>query len=197
MRFSDMNDTETHPWPPFIPDGAELLIMGTFPPKSTRWSMRFYYPNRINDFWRIMGLIFYGDKHHLWDDEARQFRLREIKQMLTEHHIAMNDTGAEVRRLRDNASDKFLEILRPVDLFSLLPQMPRLKAIATTGQKAAEVIASITGTEPPAMGRYVDWDSPQGPIRIYRMPSTSRAYPLSIDKKADFYAEMFRGIGIL
>ncbi|GFI38574.1 hypothetical protein IMSAGC016_00339 [Muribaculaceae bacterium] len=25
-------EIESHPWQPFIPDGAKVLIMGTFPP---------------------------------------------------------------------------------------------------------------------------------------------------------------------
>lgn len=40
---------EYHPWQPFIPDGAKILIMGTFPPGNHRWSMDFYYPNPTND----------------------------------------------------------------------------------------------------------------------------------------------------
>ena len=36
---------ERHPWPPFLPEGAKVLIMGTFPPGNHRWSMNFYYPN--------------------------------------------------------------------------------------------------------------------------------------------------------
>lgn len=46
-----MIPVEIHPFEPYVPDDARLLIMGTFPPKSERWSMEFYYPNRINDFW--------------------------------------------------------------------------------------------------------------------------------------------------
>ena len=50
---------EEHPWEPFIPDGAKVLIMGTFPPGAHRWSMDFYYPNPTNDFWRIMSHVSY------------------------------------------------------------------------------------------------------------------------------------------
>ena len=34
-------------------------------------------------------------------------------------------------------------------------------------------------------------------LEIWRMPSTSRAYPLAIEKKAEFYAGMFRHLGII
>lgn len=62
---------ERHPWPPFIPSDAKVLFLGTFPPGKHRWSMDFYYPNPINDFWRIMGLVFLGDKDALWLPEEK------------------------------------------------------------------------------------------------------------------------------
>lgn len=189
--------TEKHPWEPFIPANAKILIMGTFPPKSVRWSMDFYYPNKINDFWRIMGLIFFGSKDYLLDPATGLFRLPDIKQMLNDKGIALNDTGAEVRRLKDNASDKFLEIVRPVDLQSLLHKMPYCHAVATTGEKAAGVIASLTDTPQPSMGQCVSCRYAGRDLNIYRMPSTSRAYPLALDKKAAYYSEMFHSEGIV
>lgn len=156
--------------------------------------MEFYYPNRTNDFWPMMGLIFFGDRHALFTDGGKQFDLAAIKQLLTEKKIALHDTGHAVRRLMGNASDKFLEIVEPVDLTSLLKQMPECHTIATTGEKAATVVASLTGTEAPRMGMMVT--SAAG-LDIWRMPSTSRAYPLKLEKKAAYYAEMFRKAGIL
>lgn len=189
-------DIETHPFPPFIPPRAKVLIMGTFPPKAVRWSMEFYYPNRINDFWRVMGLVLQGDPGHFIGPD-KQFRLEDIKRELTDRGIALHDTGRQVRRLRDNASDKYLEIVTPVDLGGLLEAMPECRAIATTGQKAAEVIAEITGTEVPRMGECVQADYEGRSLQIWRMPSTSRAYPLALDKKADHYRRMLHGAGIL
>lgn len=55
---------ETHPLEPFLPEGARLLMLGSFPPARQRWSMEFYYPNFQNDMWRIVGLSFFGDKGH-------------------------------------------------------------------------------------------------------------------------------------
>lgn len=185
---------ERHPWPPYIPEGAKVLIMGTFPPQPKRWSMDFYYPNRTNDFWKIMGLLFRGDADALYVKERKAFDLDAIKALLDERHIALNDTGRAVRRLRDNASDKYLEIVEPVPLYDLLSQMPDCRTVATTGEKAAGVIASITSTELPRMGQYV---TAADGLEIWRMPSTSRAYPLALSRKAEYYAELFRHIGIL
>lgn len=187
-------DLESHPWPPFIPDGAKVLIMGTFPPGQHRWSMNFYYPNRTNDFWYMMGLLFKGDRLALCKPGGRQFDLDAIKRLLTERHIALNDTGRVVRRLKGNASDKYLEIVEPVPLHELLAKMPDCHTVATTGEKAAGVIASLTGTEIPKMGTMTT--SADG-LEIWRMPSTSRAYPLPLADKAAYYAFMFRHIGII
>ncbi len=193
---------ETHPFPPFIPEGAKVLIMGTFPPGPHRWSMEFYYPNKTNDFWKIMGLIFYNDAEALFEPASKGFNLEKIKALLTEKEIALHDTGRVIRRLQGNASDKYLEIVEPVDLKSLLDRMPDLKAVATTGEKAAEVLAALTNTFPPKMGAHVSSSSsllnPFGrDFEIWRMPSTSRAYPLAPAKKAEYYAELFRSVGIL
>lgn len=185
---------EIHPWPPFIPRGAKILIMGTFPPQRKRWSMDFYYPNRTNDFWKIMGLIFLGSPQALFDAQKKIYDIEAIKTLMAEKQIALNDTARKVRRLKGNASDKFLEIVEPVPLFDLLSQMPDCRAVATTGEKAAGVVAEITATEIPRKGCMVKSDTG---LEIWRMPSTSRAYPLAVDKKAQFYADMFRHIGIL
>lgn len=177
---------ERHPWEPFIPEGAKVLIMGTFPPGPHRWSMDFYYPNRTNDFWKVCGLLFFGSPDALL--EGKGYNLPKIKAMLTERHIALSDTGRAVRRLKGNASDKFLEIVEPADLQALLERMPECRTVATTGEKAAAVIAGLTGTELPGMGECVT--APDG-IRIWRMPSTSRAFPMPLEKKAEYYRRLF------
>lgn len=187
-------EIETHPWEPFIPAGARVLIMGTFPPGNHRWSMDFYYPNPTNDFWRIMGLIFMGDKNALYDIATKRFDLEAIKRLMTDKKIALNDTAHTVRRLKGNASDKFLEIIEPVNLTELLARMPDCHTVATTGEKAAGVVASLTATEIPKMGQF---ETSASGLEIWRLPSTSRAYPLALEKKAEFYAAMLRHIGII
>lgn len=183
---------EIHPFKPFIPERAKVLIMGTFPPPSTRWSMNFYYPNRTNDFWYMMGLIFYGDRNALLVPGTKNFDLPKIKNLLAEKGIAMNDTGWKIHRQKGNASDKFLEILEPVNLSSLLDRMPLCRAIATTGEKAAQVVAALTDTLPPKIG--VPTTTRDGKIQIWRMPSTSRAYPLKLELKAKAYSKMFETV---
>lgn len=188
-------EIETHPFEPFIPESAKILILGTFPPKPEKWSMVFYYPNKINDMWRIVGLIFFGNPLYFWDSEKRSFKLNDITDFLTENKIALYDTGKEVIRHKDNASDKYLEIVKPIDLFNMLDSSPDIKAVVTTGEKATSVIAGITGNEIPKTGSFTTFTYNGREIKHYRMPSSSRAYPLSLEKKAEIYAGMFRDTG--
>ena len=59
-----MEIIEQHPLKPFTPQHARLLMLGSFPPARKRWSMDFFYPNFINDMWRIYGLCFFEDKDY-------------------------------------------------------------------------------------------------------------------------------------
>lgn len=182
---------ERHPWPPYVPDGARYLFLGTFPPKPERWSMPFFYPNRINDFWRVMGIIFMNDRDALWDSNVRRFDLAAIKSLLDRERIALWDTAMAVRRLRDNASDKYLEIVEPIDLAALLDAHPSINQVIATGEKAATVVASQAGVDVPVIMSPVDCSIGGHPVRLWRMPSTSRAYPLPLEKKADAYRVIF------
>ena len=89
-------DIESHPLQPFIPEGARLLMLGSFPPARHRWSMDFFYPNFQNDMWRIFGLVFFGDKDHFVDNEARTFRREDIIELLNRKCIALYDTATKV-----------------------------------------------------------------------------------------------------
>lgn len=182
---------ESHPWQPFIPSGARYLFLGTFPPQPHRWSMPFYYPNPNNDFWRVMGVVFFADANHFWDADARCFRMQQIIDFLTEKHIAMGDTAQRVRRLRDNASDKFLEIVEPLDLNQLLLENPSITTIIATGEKAAATI--VGDSQVPAIGVPTPLHRGGRDVTLLRMPSTSRAYPLPLAKKAATYATIFQG----
>lgn len=200
--MNQLSSVEYHPLEPFLPKGTRLLMCGTFPPKQNRWSMHFYYPNFINDMWRIFGLIYFGSKDALVDMERRTFKVEKIKFLLSEHHIALSDTGKEVTRIKDNASDKWLQIDKPIDLAATLAMIPDCIAVATTGEKAASIIASLTGTELPKIGTYCQCElsMPDGTVRNFRhwrMPSSSRAYPMKLEIKADYYRKMLDSTGLL
>ena len=189
--------TEPHPFEPFLPANAKVLMLGSFPPQEKRWSIRFYYPNYINDMWRIIGLVFFGDKDRFVDASARKFKLEEIVDFCSSKGIAMYDTACEVRRLKDNASDKFLEVVTPTDIPALLRKIPGCKAIVTTGEKATMTLCETFGTVSPAVGEYSPITMDGRSLRLYRMPSSSRAYPLPLNGKAAVYRRLFEDIGVL
>lgn len=187
--------TETHPLEPFLPPHATLLFLGSFPPPKARWSMDFFYPNYINDFWRIMGLLFADDKRYFEAEEGKRFHQERIVDFAERKGFAFYDTACGVRRLKDNASDKFLEIVRPTDICSLTNRLPQLKAIVTTGEKATDILCSQLSIDvPPAVGHSTP--APALGIELYRLPSSSRAYPLALEKKALAYRAMFVRYGI-
>ncbi|MCH5220379.1 MAG: uracil-DNA glycosylase family protein [Muribaculaceae bacterium] len=192
--MTEEKQIEIHPFEPYLPVDAKVLIMGTFPPQPKRWSMEFFYPNRTNDFWPMMALIFKGDRKALLARDGKTFDLDAIKALLYRHHIALYDTGHKIRRLKDNASDKFLDIIEPVDLYGVLERIPKCKTIGTTGEKAANIIANLTHSEAPAMG--CKTITPDG-LSHWRLPSTSRAYPLALEKKAEYYRRMFQSVGLV
>lgn len=166
-----------------------MLFLGSFPPQPHRWNMPFYYPNWINDFWRIMGLIHFGDKEHFCLSAEKRFDEAAIRAFCTAEGLAFYDTACEVKRLRDNASDAFLEVVRATDIPALLRQIPTCRTLVTTGEKASTLAADAFGCSVPPVGGSVDI----GPIRFWRMPSTSRAYPLPLEKKAQAYRLLFEG----
>ena len=235
---------ERHPFQPFLPEGARMLFLGSFPPQPHRWCMPFYYPNWINDFWRIMGLIHFGDKDHFCLTREKRYDEASIRLFCADAGLAFYDTACEVRRLRDNASDAFLEVVTPTDIPALLERIPRCQTLITTGEKATSVVAERFGCPVPSVGEYVDigtdglgtnelWTDgvacarlcdvgtdgvapddlcatgmdvssqagreglihsalvSAGRLRFWRMPSSSRAYPLSLERKADFYRKLF------
>ncbi|MBR3011708.1 MAG: uracil-DNA glycosylase family protein [Bacteroidales bacterium] len=158
-----------------------------------------------------------------------------VKGFCSEKGIALFDTATEVRRLNDNASDKFLEVVTPTDIPALLAQIPECRAVVTTGQKATDVLLAAcspagqgASRAPAALGTSrdpADFGDPAAPgfagagatagiaappvggcvpaviagraVDFWRMPSTSRAYPLPLDRKADAYRHLFTALGLL
>ncbi len=179
--------TEKHPLKPFLPHSAKVLMLGSFPPPMKRWKMSFYYPNFQNDMWRVMGIVFYDDPLHFIDVNKKTFRQDEIVDFLTVKGIAIYDSAVEIERGNNDASDANLQVIERVNLSEILAQIPDCKAIVATGGKSAEIVADILGVKTPAVGVFVEANCCGRLIRLYRMPSTSRAFPMKIDVKARAY----------
>lgn len=187
---------EEHPLQPFLPSNGKMLFLGSFPPPKARWSMEWFYPNWINDFWRILGLIHFADKSHFEVKGEKRFNKEFVVSFCEGKGMAFFDTARKACRLKDNASDNFLEILEPTDVFALLEQMPSCNIVVTTGGKASEEICSYfkskgIDVEIPKVGENVTISSEYWNGTWWRMPSSSRAYPMKLEKKAEYYKLLF------
>lgn len=126
----------------FLPPGEyEIADAGKFSASKSSLEHGFYYPNIQNDMWRILGLIFYGNKDAFLRDK-KAFSEEKAKAFCREKGIGIGDTAMEVIRLKANASDKFLEVVRPIDPEKVLSQIPECVAIVVTGQKAMDTLLS-------------------------------------------------------
>lgn len=190
-------ETERHPLRPFLPANARLLMLGSFPPQRKRWSMDFYYPNLQNDMWRIFGLLFMEDREAFVVEGQKRFDRERLVAFLEEKGVALYDTATEVRRLAGNASDASLEVVVPTDVPALLRQLPQCRAVVTTGQKATDTLCRCFGLPQPAVGGRTDFDFEGRPMSLYRMPSSSRAYPMKLERKAAYYRTMMEETGLL
>ncbi|MBP5190253.1 MAG: uracil-DNA glycosylase family protein [Bacteroidales bacterium] len=188
---------ERHPLEPFLPPNARLLMLGSFPPPRKRWCMNFYYPNRTNMMWEIFGEVFFGDSQRLVDAANKTFRLDDIRQLLLGRGIAIYDTATAIRRLNGTAADKDLEIVEKTNIRQLLNEIPLCNDIVCTGQKSFSVLTEDYGAAVPPMGQYNTVQLAGRDLRLWRMPSSSRAFPMKLEYKASYYRTMMQTIGLL
>ena len=191
---------EKHPFAAVLPVQARVVMLGTFPPTSEKRCMEFHYPNFQNDMWRIMGALFYDNIDHFRIGEERRFDPLRIEAFLHEKGIALCSSAQTAVRLKENASDKDLKIIEPVDMDNLLRKLPWAKWLFTTGGLATETLLSLLPekTKTPKTNEWIEYPySTERVLYLYRLPSTSRAYPLSLAKKIEDYRRFFIKAGLL
>lgn len=195
--MSEENNKEIHPWEPFAPTNSRILFLGSFPPPRKRWTMEFYYPNKQNDFWKIMGYILFEDPAYFIFQEEKKFNLTLIKKIMSEKGIALYDTALEIKRLKGNASDNHLQIIKATDIENLLKKTPQCNTIAVTGEKATNTLLAPYSTTLPAIGEKREVTIANRKIEVWRMPSTSRAYPLPLEEKATYYRQVLEAAKVI
>lgn len=190
---------ETRPFPPFLPAQAKVMMMGTFPPAGSKRAMQFHYPNFQNDMWRVFGAIFFNDKEYFRKGAEKAFDAEAIKAFLAQAGIASCPTVLRAIREHGNASDAFLKVVDPVPLEEVLDQVPQVTHIGTTGGKATEVLLSLLPekVKVPKTGQSISFSFAGRDLTLTRLPSTSRAYPLAFDKKAEAYRQFFEQAGLI
>ena len=194
-----MSEIETHPFAPVLPPQATVMMMGTFPPTAEKRAMAFHYPNFQNDMWRVYGLVFFNDAAHFQVAGEKRFDAGRIRAFLVDRGIALCPSVHRAVRGQGNAADKFLTVVEPVDLAGVLAQLPLCRRIFTTGGKATEVLLDLLPqkTQTPKTGGHIPFPYQERALELWRLPSTSRAYPLGLEKKAAAYRMFFEAAGLL
>jgi len=197
---------ESHPFKPVLPSNATIMMMGTFPPTQDKWAMPFHYPNFYNDMWRIYGRVFFDDADYFRVGDDKRFDPERIKDFLSQHAIASCPTVKKAIREQGNAADKDLTIVEAVNLKQVLSQVPKVDVLFTTGGKATEILMDLLAQEQgkaipkskmPKTNQHIDYNYGGRQLTLYRLPSTSRAYPLALDKKVAAYRDFFQAMGKL
>jgi len=124
-----------HPYPPFIPESATKLIVGTLPPPRFTTGdfkpddVNFCYGSRDGQLWKILAQIFKVDLHFENSAEA----IEERKNLLIENNLGICDMVEYAYREKIDASD--IGMLKPKlrDLIGILRENPKVDTLLFTG----------------------------------------------------------------
>ncbi|NND61714.1 MAG: uracil-DNA glycosylase family protein [Flavobacteriaceae bacterium] len=124
-----------HPYPPFIPEKATKLIVGTLPPpRFTTGDFRvgdvnFCYGSRDGQLWPILDKIFdIGLKY-----ETTEEAIVQRKEFLIQRQIGICDIVASARREKVDASDLGMQEIELRNLIDILREHPRVSTLLFTG----------------------------------------------------------------
>ncbi len=127
-----------HPFGPFIPKGAEKLIIGTIPPQRFCVDPKllgdddvdFYYGSKNNHFWNIMNEITDAGLPFENTDQAVEKR----KALLRKLGTGITDMVASCIHRNGSASDSKLDIRESKDLAELLLKHPQITTLIYTSE---------------------------------------------------------------
>jgi hypothetical protein len=133
-QFTEHTDwhMEHHPdWYHDIPV-MRTLILGSFPPHQKKRDYPFYYPNKQNNFWKILAAIcnkellcFQGKKAVL-----------ERKAIMEKLQVGIENMGRSIKRKGESAKDTDIVILTFHDILNIIYQHKELNTIILSGYSA-------------------------------------------------------------
>ena len=137
-----------HPYEPFLPEYATLLLIGSFPPLSLVENLAtgpkdlpFYYGSSRNQMWRIFEQLFQTSLLFNRADGTRDKdrSLAAIQKTLREHNIAVCDIIKSCRRSRADSGDQHLMLIEAWNIPAFLRERPSIRKLFFTGGKAEEL----------------------------------------------------------
>jgi len=114
----------SHPFPPFMDENSEILILGTFPSIKS-FEQNFYYAHPQNQFWKLLAGVF---------EEDTPKTTQQKRVFLKKHNIALWDVIKECKR--ENSLDSNLKEIEINDFEKLLKDYPNIKKIFFTSKTA-------------------------------------------------------------
>lgn len=87
----------------------------------------------------LWGLLFFDNKDHFLNESKKAFCREQIIDFLNKKGIALFDTASAIRRLQDNASDKFLEVVQSTDIAAMLRQLPECQSHRNQPDKKPQI----------------------------------------------------------
>lgn len=124
-----------HPYPPYIPEGATKLIVGTLPPpRFTTGDLKegdvdFCYGSRDGLLWQVIDQVFGLDLRF----ETTERAVEQRQQFLKENGIGICDTVESCRREKIDASDLGMADVELRDLIKILREHPNIHTLLFTG----------------------------------------------------------------
>jgi G:T/U-mismatch repair DNA glycosylase len=125
----------THPYPPFLFEGVEKVIVGTLPPpRFTTGDLKegdvdFCYGSRDGQLWPILNRIFNLELQF----ETTQKAIAQRKQFLKKQKIGICDIVASAKRAKIDASDVGMQNVSLRDILSYLEKYPSVHTLLFTG----------------------------------------------------------------
>ncbi len=123
-----MNPIEEHPFSPFIPEHASVLIIGSFPGKEQTqeaYGQGWFYGAKRNQFWKILRTVYDVELENTEDKQH----------LFTTHGIAITDIFLKIRRKENTNLDQNLEIIEYNDkAIQVILQQRAFKCILFTSK---------------------------------------------------------------
>lgn len=159
--------TRKRAFAPVVDAETRLLILGSLPGDASLAADQ-YYAHPQNGFWRLVGGVIGRDLAALPYDD----RLAALK----EAGVGLWDVIAEAERV--GSLDTAIRLSAPADLVALIATLPRLRAVAFNGGKAAKdgrrILAGGEG------------------IALIDLPSSSPAHARPLAEKAEAWSILRR-----
>jgi G:T/U-mismatch repair DNA glycosylase len=131
--MKDRFQIERHPQWYYEPGKMEYLILGSFPPHPSRWSFPFYYPNKINYFWKILAAIAGRPLQYFTGEEA----VSERKEIMNALGCGVQNMGKTICRRGNSAKDTDIVILEYHPVLRIIERHPELHTVILAGYSAA------------------------------------------------------------